>query len=173
MLDLREEFKNWLIEQGYKEKTKSGLPSTIHDYLQTLDRLYWHETHMNYETLVGSVFSILPNYQGKTKTALHKYNAFLFEMNLSSVLEQERKKDLLTQIPKLDQDLYTTEQTADILHVDVRTMKRWRKNRIDDNITNRKKEYFNKKNPIGPKFMKVGGRYYYRKKDLQEYLGIS
>ena len=82
MLDLRDEFKNWLIKQGYKETTKSGLPSTVYDYLQTLDQLCRQENQMNYETLTCSVFSILPNYQGKTKTALHKYNAFLFETEL-------------------------------------------------------------------------------------------
>lgn len=33
MLNLREEFKNWLIAQGYKETTKSGLPSPVYDYI--------------------------------------------------------------------------------------------------------------------------------------------
>lgn len=173
MLDLRNEFKNWLIEQGYKEKTKSGLPSTVYDYVHMLDSICWQHQHVDFETLACSVFSILPNYQGKSKTALHKYNAFLFEMNLSSDIEQERKKDLLTHIPKLDKDFYTTKEAAGILHVDERTMKRWRENRIEKNCVNRKKEYFNNKKPVGPKFIKIGGRYYYKKEDLQEYLGIS
>lgn len=173
MLNLREEFKNWLIAQGYKETTKSGLPSTVYDYMQILDRLCWQALHIDFEALACSIFSILPNYQGKTRTVLHKYNAFLFEMNLSSVIEQKRKKDLLTHIPKLDKDFYTTQEAAEIIHVDERTMKRWRENRIGKNCVNRKKEYFNNKNPIGPKFIKVGGRYYYKKEDLLEYLGIS
>ena len=176
MLDLREEFKNWLIAQGYKEKTESGLPSTVYDYIQTLDRLCCQELHIDFEALACSIFSILPNYQGKTKTALHKYNAFLFETDFTCTFKQQRKNNILgflSKIPELNKDFYTTQEAAEIIHMDERTMKRWRENRIGKNCVNRKKEYFNNKKPIGPKFIKVGGRYYYKKEDLLEYLGIS
>ena len=176
MLDLKEEFKNWLITEGYKETTKSGLPSTVYDYVQTLDRLCRQELHISFEALACSIFSILPNYQGKKKAILLKYNAFLFETDLSYPFKQQRTNSILSalsKIPDLDKDFYTTQETASILDISERTLKRWRESRIEKKCTNRKKEYLNSKKPVGSKFTKVGGRYYYQREDLLKYLDIS
>lgn len=98
MDNLRENFRNWLTKQGLSEKTETGRPSTIYDYLTTIKRICKKEGYITWEELAINLFSISSNYQGKYKTVLHKYNAFLFEAELSkrvSFLFRERVTDIL------------------------------------------------------------------------------
>ena len=39
ILDLRQDFHDWLIRQGLSEKTKAGRPGTVYEYIKRLDRL--------------------------------------------------------------------------------------------------------------------------------------
>lgn len=66
-----------------------------------------------------------------------------------------------------------TQDIADILRKDVRTIKRWRKNRIKQNKLDQEYENTNGEDPIGPKFTQLGSDYVYRKKDLEKYLRID
>jgi len=36
---MKEEFKKYLIENGYKEWTPSGNPSTVYDYIKRIDKI--------------------------------------------------------------------------------------------------------------------------------------
>ena len=101
MDNLRENFRNWLTKQGLSEKTETGRPSTIYDYLTTIKRICKKEGYITWEELAINLFSISSNYQGKYKTVLHKYNAFLFEAELSKRVIQQRYNNLLYAYSKL------------------------------------------------------------------------
>lgn len=104
MIDLKEDFINWLIKQGLSEKTETGKPSTIYDYLTTINRVCKKEGYITWEKLAVNLFSIVSNYHGKYKTALHKYNAFLFETELSRRVIQQRYDNLLYAYSKLSDE---------------------------------------------------------------------
>ena len=140
MVNLKDDFRDWLIKQGLSEKTASGRPSTIYDYLTEINRVCKKEGYITWEKLAVNLFSIVSNYHGKYKTALHKYNAFLFETELSRRVIQQRYDNLLYAYSKLSdeekkdieaREYIITRELADILKVDIRQIKRWRENRID------------------------------------------
>ena len=128
MIDLKEDFINWLIKQGLSEKTETGKPSTIYDCLTTINRVCKKEGYITWEKLAVNLFSIVSNYHGKYKTALHKYNAFLFETELSRRVIQQRYDNLLYAYSKLSdeekkdieaREYIITRELADILKVDI------------------------------------------------------
>lgn len=135
MIDLRENFIKWLIKEGLSEKTPSGNPSTVYDYLAKIDGICKKEGHIFWEELAGKLFSIAPRYQGKYKTALHKYNEFLLNVDLPVCVRQERRLDILYALSldadgkiKIDdnKDFYTPTEAAALLRVSRRTLSRWR-----------------------------------------------
>lgn len=178
MDNLRENFRNWLTKQGLSEKTETGRPSTIYDYLTTIKRICKKEGYITWEELAINLFSISSNYQGKYKTVLHKYNAFLFEAELSKRVIQQRYNNLLYAYSKLsverkkcieEREYITSQELADILKVDIRQIKRWRENRISLHKEDQVEENARGLKQIGPKFVQVGGLYRYYKDDLEKY----
>ena len=52
---MREQFKEYLIKEGYKEYTPSGLPSTVYDYIKRIDFICEEENLLNWNQLAGNV----------------------------------------------------------------------------------------------------------------------
>ncbi len=181
MIDLETNFRNWLIKQGLSEKTKSGKPSTVYDYLTTINHICKKEGY-SWERLAFHIFDIIDNYQRKHKTALNKYNEFLYVADIPCDIRQLRNEKIICllndKIKALQEEFgldeyFVTQDIADILRKDVRTIKRWRKNRIKQNKLDQEYENTNGEDPIGPKFTQLGSDYVYRKKDLEKYLRID
>lgn len=63
MDNLREDFRDWLIKQGLSEKTSSGRPSTVYDYIRRLDKIcitiYGERTIETWENLAHHIYLIL------------------------------------------------------------------------------------------------------------------
>ncbi len=182
MVDLETNFKNWLIKQGLSVKTKSGKPSTVYDYLTTINQICKKEGHITWEELASYIFNIINNYKGRYKTALNKYNEFLYVADIPLYIRQQRNEQIIClmneQIKTLQEEFgldegYMTEDIAVILKRDIRTIKRWRENRIGQNKLDQVYENTNGETPIGPKFTQIGGDYFYRKTDLEKYLRID
>ena len=89
MVNLKDDFRDWLIKQGLSEKTASGRPSTIYDYLTAINRVCRKERY-SWEDLAINLFSIVSKYHGKYKTALYKYNTFLFESDCYAWLQNNK-----------------------------------------------------------------------------------
>ena len=179
---LREDFKRWLIRQGLAEKTTANKPSTIYDYLNAINTVCKMEGHITWEELASNLFNIIDNYHGKFKTALNKYNEFLYVADIPSYIRQKRNEKIICLMDKDIKDLqeewgldecYTTQDLADILRRDIRTIKRWRQNRIKQNKLGQVYENTDGTDSIGPKFTQIGSDYLYRKKDLEKYLRID
>ena len=51
---MEEEFKKYLIENGYKEWTPSGNPSTVYDYTKRIDKICEWES-ISWEQLANDV----------------------------------------------------------------------------------------------------------------------
>lgn len=66
-LDMKEEFKMYLIASGYKERTPSGNPSTVYDYVRRIDNVCkWEGT--DWEGLKNNIDRIITEYDvGGTK----------------------------------------------------------------------------------------------------------
>lgn len=177
MADLKVDFRDWLLKQGLAEKTKSGKSSTIYDYTITLDRVCKNEGHISWEELAVQIPSIIPKYQGKSKTVLRKYNTFLFETDIPNNISRQRNKNFLLAMmedtAKEGGGYYTTDGLANFLRVTPRTVKRWRKNRVEQEKLDQIYENTDGKNPIGPKFTQIGGIYRYKIRDVKEYLRIE
>ena len=71
MIDIKMQFKEWLIKNGLSEKTKTGRLGTIYEYLKRIDRLciqlYGKE---EWETLLRDIYA---NYILHKTLALKKY----------------------------------------------------------------------------------------------------
>ncbi len=63
MTDLKTDFQKWLIQQGYKEGTDKGRPSTIYEYCKRIDRLcdklYGNSSTDKWEILAINIGKIL------------------------------------------------------------------------------------------------------------------
>jgi len=63
MNDIKTEFKQWLIKKGYKEKTLSGKPSTIYNYLRYIDilckNIYSCATNKEWLEIARNIYPIL------------------------------------------------------------------------------------------------------------------
>lgn len=57
----KEQFKKWLISQGYSERTPSGHPSTAYDYPNRIDKICDWE-NITWETLAKNITTILSQY---------------------------------------------------------------------------------------------------------------
>lgn len=162
MTDLKEKFRNWLIKQELSEKTPSGKQSTVYDYIKTIDRICKNEDYITWDELASNIFSIIDNYQGKSLSALNKYNEFLFVVDIPYYIHQQRNEWILNALSideengKIilddDQDFFTPGEVSKILRVSLRTLQRWRQNKIgpsyrQDNHTGKityPKPYFEK-----------------------------
>lgn len=59
---MEEEFKKYLIENGYKEWTPSGNPSTVYDYTKRIDKICEWES-ISWEQLANDVQKYLEQYE--------------------------------------------------------------------------------------------------------------
>ncbi|MBE6448103.1 MAG: hypothetical protein E7018_02260 [Alphaproteobacteria bacterium] len=66
MKDIRRDFKEWLIKQGYSEKTKSGRPSTVYEYISQINKVcdivYLGHNFPQWELLAEDIYPILGFY---------------------------------------------------------------------------------------------------------------
>lgn len=66
MEDIRRYFKEWLIKQGYSEKTKSGRPSTVYEYISKINKVcdivYLDHNIPHWELLAEDIYPILGFY---------------------------------------------------------------------------------------------------------------
>lgn len=66
MEDIRGYFKEWLIKQGYSEKTKSGRPSTVYEYISQINKVcdivYQDHNIPHWELLAEDIYPILGFY---------------------------------------------------------------------------------------------------------------
>ena len=66
MEDIRRYFKEWLIKQGYSEKTKSGRPSTVYEYISQINKVcdivYLGHNFPHWELLAEDIYPILGFY---------------------------------------------------------------------------------------------------------------
>ena len=58
---MKEQFRRFLIEAGYKETTPSGHPSTVYDYLKRIDKVCEWE-NATWETLANRIGQIVTMY---------------------------------------------------------------------------------------------------------------
>lgn len=182
MAELKENFRKWLVKQGLSEKTSSGRKSTVYDYIKTIDRICKNEGGITWEELASNIFSIIDNYQGKPLSALNKYDIFLIASDIPSYISLQRFRNILylsdKEINKFRDDcdlndFLTTDDLASILNKNIKTIKRWRKNRINQNKLEQPYENPDGVNPIGPRFIQIGGNYFYRPQDVKKYLRID
>lgn len=86
---MKEQFKSWLIQNGYKEYTASGNPSTVYSYLKSIDfvcekeRSNWVELGIKIDYIiemydVGGAKSRFGEKSHRTViNALKRYGAFV------------------------------------------------------------------------------------------------
>ncbi len=81
MADLKTDFQKWLIQQGCKERTDKGRPSTVYEYCKRIDRLcdklYGTHTTDEWETLAVNIGKILISYYecSNKEYYIDQYNA--------------------------------------------------------------------------------------------------
>lgn len=136
---------------------------------------------ISWEELATDLPLIILGYVGRKKTALQKYNEFLFETELPNDILNSRNQNILcimdqTQIQCQEQDYILTSDLAERLKINVRVIKRWRAERIKQGNSDPSKFEQLKENPhgkgkIGPRFVIVGGIYRYYLDDLRAYFG--
>jgi hypothetical protein len=69
---MKEQFERYLIDCGYKQKTPSGNPSTVYDYIKRIDKICEWE-NISWEQLATNIHIILPQYDvGGNKEDLGK-----------------------------------------------------------------------------------------------------
>lgn len=56
------DFKNWLIDNGYKEYTPSGLPSTVFDYVKRINFIINEEHYSSWEDVINNIDSLIDLY---------------------------------------------------------------------------------------------------------------
>ena len=59
---LKTEYKNWLIRQGYKELTPSGLPSTVGQYISSIEKIIVREGKESWAHLSLNLDRLLKDY---------------------------------------------------------------------------------------------------------------
>ena len=170
MSAIKDNFKNWLLNQGLRKYTKTKRNSTVHNYVYRVDAICSKLKYDNWEELASNLFIAIEKEKGNNATALRKFNEFLFETDcwkaISSKYPQTRKNVLGLISVETDpntgkkhlketvagKDYATPSETEGILRVSARTLKRWRKEGKD------------------PRFSRIGGRVRYAFHDLEEFL---
>jgi hypothetical protein len=59
---MKKTYKHWLVNNGYAEKTASGRPSSVYDYIRGLRRVCQQE-HLSVEGVAKRIDKLLPKYQ--------------------------------------------------------------------------------------------------------------
>ena len=87
MLDIKEDFKQWLIKKGYKEKTRTNRPGSVYDYLIRNERICT-QCKITWEQLALDLYTILSIYAEQNAKiyvrAITKFNEFLYEQQYRS-----------------------------------------------------------------------------------------
>lgn len=69
---MKEQFKKYLVQQGYKEFTPSGNPSTVYDYLKRIDKVCEWE-RIDWIQLAENIGAVVTKYDvGGSKEELGK-----------------------------------------------------------------------------------------------------
>ncbi len=92
---MKEEFKKYLIESGYKEWTPSGNPSTVYDYIKRIDKICEWE-NVSLDQLANDVEKYLEQYEtGGVKEDLGKksHNAVINALRRFSEFITQKKGD--------------------------------------------------------------------------------
>lgn len=112
---MREQFKAYLIKEGYKEYTPSGLPSTVYDYIKRIDFICEEEGLLSWTQLASNINHYVINYDvgGRKESvgelshravinALKRFRDFLYEIDYKSEFSrnvepsrQERRSSIL------------------------------------------------------------------------------
>ena len=91
----KEQFKNWLIDKGYSEYSKSGHPSTAYDYPRRIDVICEWES-LSWELLAENISTILQKYDiGGIKETEGKKSNSAFINALKRYAEFTMKNDEL------------------------------------------------------------------------------
>lgn len=152
MNDLKTDFRNWLIKQGYSQITPSGKPSTIYDYIKKIDRVCKNERYEDWDTLASDLYFVILDYKNEMKdkyvTALIRLNVFVHETecHIKTSIRDRNPKELVlscmaitpatSTTPKRvsetreNKDYLTQDELKDVLGFDLSTLKRWRKKNI-------------------------------------------
>lgn len=70
---MKTEFENFLIQQGYKEYTPKGNPSTVYDYIKRIEKVCTFENCSSMNELANIIDDIVPQYEATgAKAALGK-----------------------------------------------------------------------------------------------------
>lgn len=102
---LRNEFKEFLIKQGYKLKTPSGNNSTVYDYQKRIDYVCEIE-NCNWEELATNITNAIHDYSPNGKkskygekshnavfSALKQYHEFINKENNFDIVEEKESKN--------------------------------------------------------------------------------
>lgn len=60
-MNIKEKFEKYLIDEGYKQITPSGNPSTVYDYVKRINKICEWE-NITWQELVDNIQIILPKY---------------------------------------------------------------------------------------------------------------
>ena len=60
-IDMKKQFEVYLINRGYKQRTPSGNPSTVYDYIKRIDKVCEWE-NITWGQLAEDIQTILPQY---------------------------------------------------------------------------------------------------------------
>ena len=77
--DLKNKYKNWLINHGYKEFTPSGLPSTVRHYIKSIEKIMSREGLVNWTDVATNINLLIKDYDNGGKhekfgTSNHRKN---------------------------------------------------------------------------------------------------
>lgn len=85
MIDLKEQFTNWLLKQNLSEKTKVGRKSTVFEYVRRINHLAnnlysFKNTSSNWDLLAKNIASVLASYyeSNNKEYYLSRYNCEKF-----------------------------------------------------------------------------------------------
>lgn len=113
--NMRTQFKQYLIKEGYKEYTPSGHPSTVYDYIKRIDFVCEEEGLLSWMQLASNINYYVNNYDigGRKESlgelshrsvinALKRFRDFLHEIDYKSEIssnvefsKQEKKASIL------------------------------------------------------------------------------
>lgn len=105
---LREQFYQFLLKEGFSDKTPSGNPSTTYDYLKRIDFVCENES-LNWESLAQNIDTILNDYGAtgiKAELGAKSHNAVFSALKQYKLfVEQNKKEKILENNIGIIQDL--------------------------------------------------------------------